>query len=134
MSLYQSKRRVVMKRLHLLTAVILALSCVSLHAETFMTANIPFDFQLGKQAMPAGAYHIKCSPGLLMLQSPQASSAIVVLTTLKFRDQAPETGLLEFNHYGDTYFFSAIWAPNSVDGATVPKTSREKELAKAARP
>ena len=122
-----------MTRLHSKLVVILALACASLHAETFMTATIPFQFQVGKQAMPAGEYHIRCSPGILTLQSATAHSAVVVLTTLKVRDKAPEGGLLEFNRYGDSYFFSAIWA-NSVEGATVPKTSREKELAKAARP
>jgi len=36
---------------------------------------------------------------------------------------------LEFTRYGNTYFLSKVWNPNSRDCYSVPKTLREKELA-----
>jgi hypothetical protein len=123
-----------MKHAHLLMWLFAGLTCVGLQAQTTMTANIPFDFQLGRSAMPAGQYQISYSPGMLRLQNFHANKSAVVMTVPKERKQTPKTGLMEFNHYGDTYFFAGIWAPNSASGDTVLKTTQEEELARRLGP
>jgi hypothetical protein len=42
-----------MKRSHFLAALLAAVACTGLEAQT-MTAEIPFNFQIGSTAMPAG--------------------------------------------------------------------------------
>ena len=117
-----------MKRVHLSACLLAILACVGLKAQTIMTANIPFDFQLGNNPMPAGAYQIHYAPGMLVLQNWEARKSAAVLTLPKERKAAPKTGILSFNRYGDTYFFAGVWAPNSAFGGTVSKTGPEKEL------
>jgi hypothetical protein len=124
-----------MKRLHAVVWLLGAFACSGLEAQTtIMTANIPFDFKLGKSTMPAGEYRINYSPGRLTLHCADAHHNAIVLTTPKDRAEAPKTGLLEFNRYGDTYFFAGVWAPGSTDGGAVYKSPQEKELASRAAP
>lgn len=121
-----------MKRLLIATGLFAALACSGLQGQTIMNANIPFDFQLGKSAMPAGDYQISYSPHLLMLRSTDGQHTVNILTLPASRSKKAETGLLQFNRYGNSYFFAGVWTANSAEGSTVPKTSREKELARRA--
>ena len=119
-----------MKRMKLFVWVFAALGCVSLQAQTVLTAKIPFDFQLGKKVMPAGEYRIEESSGKLLLRCRSENAAAFVLTMPTSRQKKPETGLVEFNRYGNTYFFEGIRTPYSSTGAGVMPTSHEKELAR----
>lgn len=121
-----------MTRLLVVAGLLAALACSGLQAQTVMKANIPFDFQLGKNAMPAGEYQISCSPFVLVMRNVDGHGSAIVLTIPKSRAKASETGLLQFNRYGNSYFFAGAWTANSADGSTVPTTSREKELARRA--
>ena len=123
-----------MKRAYFSVWVFAGLACVGLKAQTAMTANIPFNFQVGNNAMPAGEYRIDYSPGMLRLQCSEAKKSMAVLTVPKERKQASENGVLQFNHYGDTYFFAGVWAPNSTSGGAVLPTAREEELARRLGP
>jgi len=122
-----------MTRLLVVTGLFAALACSGLQGQTIMNANIPFDFQLGKNAMPAGDYQISYSAHMLVVRSEDRKYNATVLTIPKQRGKASETGVLQFNRYGDSYFFAGVWTPNSVTGSTVVATSREKELARRAR-
>jgi hypothetical protein len=120
-----------MKRLHVLATLLVA-SVTGLTAET-MTANIPFDFQLGPNAMPAGEYRVDHSRHLLTVRNKDGHHTAILLTLPASRRKAMDQGVMEFRRYGDTYFFSGVWDPNSRDGATIVKTPREKELASRAK-
>src|ERR1019366_6554189 len=85
---------------------------------------------LGKKVMPAGEYRIEQSSGKLLLQCRSENAGIFVLTMPTSREKAPGTALVEFNRYGNTYFFKGIWSPYSSTGAAVIPTSRENELAR----
>ena len=80
--------------------------------------------------MPAGAYVIHYSSRVVTLQHGDGGTAAMALPIPTSRAKAPETGVLEFNHYGDAYFLSKVWTPYSADGASFFKSSREKELAR----
>src|SRR5580692_2964321 len=121
-----------MTRLLLVTGMFAALACSGLQGQTIMKANIPFDFQLGKNAMPAGEYQISYSPHMLVVRSQDGHNNVSVLTIPKYRAKASETGVLQFHRYGDSYFFAGVWTANSADGSTVVTSSREKEFARRA--
>jgi hypothetical protein len=124
-----------MNRLHVFVLLFTGFACSGLKAQTtIMEANIPFDFQLGKSAMPAGEYRINYSQGILMVRSKDTHHSAIVLTRPESREKATDTGLLQFTRYGDTYFLAGVWAPNSANGGALNKTSREKELASRAVP
>jgi hypothetical protein len=124
-----------MKRLYFALALFAALGCSGLEAQTtFMNASIPFDFQIGKTPMPAGQYDVNCSGRVLMIREHGGSHVAIVLTIPTSRAVTPGTGMLEFNRYGDTYYFAQIWTPNSREGGALLKTPREKELARQGGP
>lgn len=123
-----------MKRLHVLAALVAALTCTGLEAQTNMTAKIPFDFQVGSNAMPAGEYRIGYSNHLLSLRSMTGNHAATVIMLPSTGSDRRKTGVLQFRCYGAARFLSAVWTPNSSTGGTLPKSAREKELASRAAP
>lgn len=118
-----------MNRFHFVAALATLALCAGLHAQTVMTANIPFDFQVGTTPMPAGEYSIHYSRGLVTLQQ-YPNTAIMALTLPVSLNRVPESGGLQFHRYGEVYFLSRIWTPSSTAGGALPKTAREAELAR----
>lgn len=121
-----------MKRLAIAATLFAAAAGLSLHGQTIdLTANIPFEFQVGQQRMPAGEYSVHHTGRVLMLRNTNAPRlATTLFTAGASRPHPPATGVLEFNRYGETYFLSKIWTPNSTSGAALLRTAREKELAR----
>jgi hypothetical protein len=120
-----------MKRLFVLVGLVAAACALEAQSPTLiMTADIPFDFQLGPNAMPSGHYRVAYAQGLLILRC--GNHAASVLTIPKERAKAPETALMEFTRYGDSYFFAGVWSPYMAQGSTVAKTKLEKEVASRA--
>ena len=97
-------------------------------------ANIPFDFTVAGKTVPAGTYSVGelgqgHDPALLLLQSKDGLHMIVESNAAENRNGANKTKLL-FNRYKDQYFLSEIWVQGATSGRHLPKTGREKELAK----
>ncbi len=116
-----------MKRI-VLTGLFAACACVGLQAQV-MTANIPFGFQVGTKAMPAGNYQIYESSRLLTLRSSgQIRTGVVTLTLPQERKSSATNGQLVFNRYGENYFLKTMWTPNSNAGFALPQSVKEKEL------
>jgi len=95
-----------------------------------LKANIPFDFVVGDKQLHSGEYHVKqINPGVTLIQSKDAGSSAMVLTTAVQARKAPDVGKLVFNRYGDQYFLSKIWAPSSDTGRELRKSRLEREVA-----
>ena len=95
-----------------------------------MQASIPFEFRVGQTEMPAGEYVIHHDPsGALVLQERSGRHAALIAFTVGARRPAPlQTGELQFNRYGETYFLARLWPPASQTGVALPKSPRETEL------
>ena len=99
-----------------------------------MRANVPFNFSVGNKTLPAGVYDIRdiSSSGantLLVHEREGQSSMIVGSNTGEALKGADKTKLI-FNRYGSQYFLAEIWVGGATLGRELPKSSREKELAK----
>ena len=95
-----------------------------------LKADIPFDFLVGDKRLPSGQYHVKSlNPVLTQIQSKDARSTAIVLTTGMQAAKISDTGKLVFNRYGDQYFLSKIWVPSSDAGRQLPKSRFEREVA-----
>jgi len=125
-----------MKRLHFAAGLFAALAYSSLYAQTVdLRANIPFDFQLGDTLMPAGEYRVQGSNGVLLMRGDGGQyKAKVFLTIPASRPDTPAKGMLQFNRYGESYFLSKIWSPDSREGRALLTSQREKEIASRAGP
>ena len=94
-----------------------ALAGTSFAQSRMVKANVPFDFTVGKQLLPAGTYTIKTqSSGLIVIKNHD--KPITVLTIVdQAGDRSPNGGKLMFHKYGDQYFLSEIlcdWAGMNV--------------------
>jgi len=93
-----------------------------------LKAEIPFDFVVGDKQLHSGEYHVRQThPGVMLIQSKDARSSAMVLTTAAQAGKISDVDKLVFNRYGDQYFLSKIWASDS--GRQLPKSRLEREVA-----
>ena len=110
---------------------IIATTCAA-HAQTArrIVVNVPFDFIVGKQTMPAGEYSVRQllqhNDGLLLVQSADRRTTSIVQTNTVEARAAAETGRLEFQRRGASYYLFRVWT-------TGAKAGRELPARKAAR-
>jgi hypothetical protein len=117
--------------------VLVVAVAVPLLAQTVrLTANIPFEFMVGKMTLPAGEYRINTSASLasVQIQSVEGNiSALSLANRVDVKGQDPESATkLVFNRYGDKYFLSE--ASNGYDsvGVRLPTSHEEGELIRSA--
>lgn len=128
------------KTLAIASVVVLsmAVAAVSARAQASfpLEANIPFDFVVGKQTLPAGEYRIervssnRLEP--LMIRSTDGHASTIVLTMAVLANDWQSESKLVFNRYGDKYFLSEIWTAGNQSGRGLYKSPRETELARKA--
>jgi hypothetical protein len=123
-----------MKNLFAAVGLFTMLASSGLKAQTLdLRAYIPFEFQMGNTSFPPGAYEIHSSGSVLRLNEVRGNhSAVLSLTNPASRNHMTKDARLDFNRYGEAYFLAAIWAPEAWDGRVLPKTPRERRIAKNA--
>jgi hypothetical protein len=95
-----------------------------------LSVDIPFEFVVGQETMPAGKYKVvQMAPSVMLLRSVDTGSASMFLTIGAKGRGLPAVGKLVFNRYGDVYFLSRIWSPGSDIGRELPRSRYERELA-----
>jgi hypothetical protein len=96
--------------------------------------NIPFNFAVGSKTFPAGTYDIGSVDSLdgktLLLQARDGSARMMVNSNAAENLKPADKSKLVFNQYGNRYFLSEIWGAGETRGHQLPKTSREKEMAR----
>lgn len=131
----------VVVKMGLLVVMIVIAASVSANAQSLeyrLTANIPFDFSVSGDKLPAGKYWIKRaqqSNGDMVVQisSIDGHSNITRLTIPVFASTPAKSGKLVFNRYGDEYFLSEIWPAGGVTGRELHKSRAERELLRKAQ-
>ena len=121
-----------MTRLILAAGLFAVTLSASLHAQTMnMQASIPFDFRIGNAAFPSGEYSVRNSDGVLSVVQTTGDRKSGIFLTVGEDHPKTSTGMgtLEFHRYGDAYYLSKVWTPESSVARALPKTPREKELA-----
>jgi hypothetical protein len=128
-----------------ITATMLAMAImvagVSTHAQTLqykLTVNIPFDFQVANQKLPAGKYsvgrvHETSGDTVLQIRSIDGQSTTNRFSIPIVTFETKNRGELIFHRYGDQYFLSEVWPAGGGNGRAFLKTRTERELEKNAR-
>ena len=103
-------------------------------AQTRLTANVPFNFNVGGKILPAGHYSIcfintSSDKRVLQLVRSEGGAAILIQTT-DVVGKPDETAKLEFNRYGNQYFFAQVWLPSDGIGMQARKSEQEKRIAR----
>ena len=101
--------------------------------ETRVKANIPFDFVVGNQALPAGQYTVDSEGSthqLIVIRSSDRKTAILSLTNSCSSSKPSDTSKLVFHRLAGRYFLSQVWAEGSSEGQQLQKSRIEVRLAK----
>ena len=122
--------------LMLTLALSLLLSAGVAQAEVTLEANIPFDFQVGKQVMPAGEYTISAdvTSGLVHVRARAGGEQALMGSNAAGGGSQAEESKLVFNRYQDRYFLAQLWSADSNYGRAIPQSRRERELAEVVTP
>ena len=124
-----------MKKTLLLVSFVAGLTIMAVFASAgsgiVMLGDVPFDFYVENQLLPAGEYHFAMG----VVGGETASNVAVrtkdgmvvaFLTTKSESEAKAMSGQLSFNHYSGKYFLSSVECPGYK--AKLRTTTHEKEL------
>jgi hypothetical protein len=101
--------------------------------ENGVKANIPFDFVVGNQVLPAGEYLVTpqgSTNQAIVIRSTDRKTAVMSLAFGCSLSAPSGQTKLVFHTLGGRYFLSQIWAQGYSQGHELRKSSAEIEMAK----
>lgn len=126
-----------MKRQAVSLVILLSLLLVagSAIAQTVhVRADIPFTFAVGDKTYPAGAYSIKTlgqrDDKVLLLRAEDGNANMAIFSNAAENRMPADKTKLVFSRYGKQYFLAQVWLNGETRGHQLPKSNREKEVAK----
>jgi hypothetical protein len=109
----------------------IAIAAPSFLAQTTrMSANIPFDFYVSDQLLPAGTYTVvpEARADAVRLYDSRGNS-VIVITAGQSNNKAVNYSRLVFRKYGDTSFLASIYWEGYRTGRDLPSSKMEKKIA-----
>jgi hypothetical protein len=101
--------------------------------EIAVKADIPFDFVVGNQRLPAGEYTVVNQGPVnqaILIRSDERKTALFSSTQPCSSFNPSAKTKLVFHTLAGRYFLYQIWAQGNTAGRQIPKSSAEVELAK----
>ena len=119
------------KQLFALLGLGLLFATASAYAQTApLKANVPFNFIVSGNTLPAGEYTIQSLSTIeRVLVIRGSDKPQMVMATSCASAKPSDTSKLVFHRYGDRYFLSQIWTAGNSSGAELPPSRREAEVA-----
>jgi hypothetical protein len=93
-------------------------------------ANIPFDFTVNNNVLPAGTYTIS-SISPYVVQVRNVKGHIAEFSAVRNDDKRSTTPVLVFQRYGNQYFLHEILATNALNVAVPPSKREQRRLQEA---
>lgn len=113
-----------------------ALICVPVSAETVAVASVPFDFHIGKVALPPGEYSFAVGTGstnMLVRKAGSEKPLIFVITGLEIHSRSSQASLV-LQKVNGRHYLSHVWTGLSTAyRMPLTRAMREAEIA-GARP
>ena len=119
------KRNVFGALMTLIVASVIAIPAV--HAQTSMTANVPFAFAVGDKPLPAGAYEVRDVGRGTLIATRDGDNKILGIYQYAGPAKVGETKLV-FDKVGDRYFLRQIWTSVHGQGLQLPASKLENEV------
>lgn len=127
-----------MSRRSLLLAILLgilllfAASDVVAQTNQELVADIPFEFTVCSEQLPAGRYKVRSltsvSPHVMLVRGDESRSVIMACAHAIQAQKQTTTGKLIFNQYGNKYFLSELWLQGEISGTELLKSDQEQAL------
>lgn len=117
--------------LTLLVGIAFATAVVSANAQSpkLVISNVPFEFVVGDQTMPAGEYRIKSasafSNGLIIQRADSAASTVRLSNGIQ-PSRSKTNARLVFHRYGSHYFLAEVWSGGENEGRALTKSRQER--------
>jgi len=97
---------------------------------TQLIANIPFQFNVGNKALPAGEYSVRqinlnSDHAVLQLRSKDGNASAMIQVDSVI-GKAQESSKLTFHRYGNKYFFAQAWIDGDDTGMQAPRSKAER--------
>lgn len=96
-----------------------------------LVVQVPFDFNVGDQAVPAGQYDVIIpgnTGGALWVLNHNGEPQRMILARSAERRGGEMIAKLVFHRYGSTYFLAQAWMSGESAGCEVAKTKQERAL------
>jgi hypothetical protein len=123
--------------LSLVVALTITFAAVPSAADSFgsIRVDVPFEFSAGHSVFPAGKYTIRPAGvntnGVIRIISEDGKTSGVLLTNSAQSVQSKDESVVIFHRYGDQYFLFQVWAVGDTIGLEIPKSSMERQAARA---
>jgi hypothetical protein len=117
--------------LMLIVVLALATAVVSANAQSSnkVVADIPFEFVVGGQAMPAGKYTATASTqNSLIVRSDDAKNSAIRLTNSIVPQRNKTHARLVFHRYGERYFLAEVWSGSDSSGRQLLRSREERAI------
>jgi hypothetical protein len=114
--------------------LMLAFVSVSAQSRGKIEINVPFDFSLGNQTLPAGAYSIRhLSQTSMLVESADGRARVIAQATgsvqMGANEKVPQEKVV-FHQYGNQYFLAQVWMFRGSDGRELNQSSAERQAAR----
>jgi hypothetical protein len=110
-----------------LTAALISTGSIRAHAQE-VRFNVPFDFIVGNQVLPAGTYGVShASENAILIETPDRRFHTMTPTFADDR-QSYGVGKLIFAKYGNQYFLREVLCSGLSMNMEIPKSTLEKQV------
>jgi hypothetical protein len=123
------------KQILAVAAALVAIAAVPAqsHAQQVAKANVPFGFQAGSKAMPAGEYYVQQAfpsdkAAQVIARTDSSASTFILTNVVESTGKNPSPKLI-FHCYSNECFLNEIWTGNG-KGLKLGVSAREKELSR----
>jgi hypothetical protein len=90
-----------------------------------VNATIPFSFNVGAKALPAGNYELRrLNAGSVVIRNVSTRDCAMALVMYEAPKTAASEGELVFHQYGDSHFLSEVWTRDVRRGLPMSKLER----------
>ncbi|HEY1271130.1 MAG TPA: hypothetical protein VGF08_04070 [Terriglobales bacterium] len=110
--------------------LVLGLNSAAVAAPPTAKVNVPFDFIVGNNHLPAGSYFVSALNGHLVALGSSTGYARTIVT--RHYGEARQFPALVFNRVGRQYFLAEVWFDWN-EGMKVPQGNAEKEALRAVK-
>jgi len=99
-----------------------------------LVANVPFEFTIKNQTLPAGRYEVKVAmlggAEMLTISSDRETKGFYFVHRQTRHGDVAGDPKLVFHRYGDQYFLFQVWAAGAETGREFPTSRLEREIKK----
>lgn len=122
------------KHLATLTMTLALLTSAAAYAQTVhVQATIPFDFNIGNSAFPAGKYDIQSASNgghVLYIRNLNSGRGSFLVPQSCESAHVASQSKVTFRRYGQQYFMAEVWVAGYTQGHQFRPSKREAEVAR----